>query len=353
MNQALSRKLTAAAAAAAAVCLLVFAPQTAEGVRHGLSLCGGALIPSLFPFMALALFVGCSPAAGVLAGLADPLCRRWLRLPGQLGPVVLMSLIGGYPVGARMLGDLLRQKRITPEEALRCLQFAVFPAPSFALVTVGAGILGSVKAGAVLFGAHLLWALVLGRMQGRRHPLPPPVPLAGSPCLPPGTALVEGTAAAVEGMLSICGFALVFSALAAVPRHLGLEGVPLALLWGLLEVTGGVFACGGLNWTAAAFLVPFLVSFGSVSVLCQLAVCLDCPALSPGALLKGRLAQGLLCSLTAGPLLLGLAPAQAAWQTAVQPLAGPSSVLSSAALLGLCSLLLFGLAPARPQPDKF
>ena len=371
MKNRISELLTAAGAVSAGLLFLLFAPLCVQGVRQGLALCGETLIPSLFPFMALAMFVSRSRAGSPLGRLMSPLCRRWLRLPAAVGPVLLMSLIGGYPVGARMLAGMLDRGEVTPAEAQRCLQFSVSPAPSFAIVTLGAGLMGSIKAGAVLYGCHLFTGLLLGGWYALRcgaprqteaKPLTQPLPLA--------SAMVESVASAVEGMLSICGFVLLFSALLSLLEGTGfttalaqkvsmLTGGILsadavsAAFCGLLEVTCGVFACRELPWSVICVLLPLLVSFGSVSVLCQITACLRGRGISFGALLGGRVIHGLLSALMAAPLLWQFRPALAVWAQAARPLTHPSTALSAAGLLGMCSLLVLSLGLPPIKQNRF
>ncbi len=365
MDQPIRSWMAAAAATAAAAGLLFFSPYVSRGVAQGLTLCGQTLIPSLFPFMVLAVLISRSRAARPLCRLLGPLCRRWLRLPQNFGPVLLISLIGGYPVGARILSGMLDRNEATPQDARRFLQFSVSPAPSFAMVTVGAALLGSPKAGAVIYGCHLFTGLLLGGWLALRSGAPKPRPTPPAQPLAFGTALVESTAAAVEGMLSICGFVLLFSALLSLLEGLGLTAaagrliselagkalpaeVVSAALSGILEVTCGLFACRGLPWKFLCVLLPFLVSFGSLSVLCQLSAGLRGRGIGMGSLLTGRLVHGLLCSLMAAPLLYRMQPSVAALAQLARPLARPDSILSTLALLGMCSLLLFSLGEKAP-----
>jgi len=348
-----------------ATALLVFSPLAVKGIGRGLSLCGQVLIPSLFPFMVLAVFVGRSRAGAVFCRLLGPLCRRWLRLPTAMGPAVLMSFIGGYPVGARMLAGMLDRDEATPEQAQRLLSFAISPAPSFAIVTLGAGLLGSIKAGVILYGCHLFTALLLGGWYARRCKTPPTKKISPSSPLPFSAALVESTSAAVEGMLSICGFVLLFSTLLSFLQGCGATRIfgqvirflsfgtigtdaAAAALCGLLEVTCGVFACQNLSWPAICILLPFLASFGSLSVLCQVCACLAGRGVSAAALLRGRLVHGVLSALMAAPLLRQLQPNVQTFAQPAQPLHSSSPILSTLALLGMCSLFLLSLEGAAP-----
>ncbi|MBR5559034.1 MAG: hypothetical protein IKU72_02160 [Oscillospiraceae bacterium] len=367
MTQQHQHRFIASAAVLTGAAMLVCSAQVADGVRQGLALCGQTLIPSLFPFMVLSIFISRSGASVFLGRLMRPLCRRWLRLPAAFGPVLLMSFLGGYPVGARMLDGMLQRKEATPEEAARFLGFSVCPAPSFAVVTVGAGLLGSAKAGAVLYGCHLFTALLVGGWQARRTKAPALHNTSFQP-LPFAPALVEATAAAVEGMLSICGFVLVFSVVLALLQASVIPALASAIagftgsflsaraiaaaLCGLLEVTCGIFSCKELEWGTLCLLVPFLVSFGSFSVLCQLSACLHGKGIPMGRLLRGRLIHAALCTLMAAPLLYQMQPALNAMAQAARPLVRSDSILSTLGLLGMCSLFLLSLGNATPKEAK-
>ena len=345
----------AAAAAALAVILaagLLAAPSAAaEGVRSGLTACSSVLIPSLFPFMALAGFITCGPAGRILARPLAPLTRRLFRLDPSLGPLVLMSFIGGYPVGAKAIAGLLERGELDRQTAFYLLTFCICPGPSFVVSAVGLAVFGSAKAGGILFVCQLLAALLLGWAQARRRPAPA---RAGSLCgreAPASVALVEGVAGAVTGMLNICGFVLVFSTVIALLKSTGLfeclGNTAAAAAAGLLEVTYGILSCSSLPHTTACLLVPFLLSFGSVSVCCQVMACLRGHALPFGRLLAARVLHGLTTTALAAPALLYVGPVRAAeaWMGPTAVISGnwAASALSAAGLLGMCSLLLLSL----------
>ena len=93
------RKAALAAALLVCMAVLLWQNETASAaVRHGLALCARSVIPSLFPFFVVVSFaVGC----GFFTVL------RRLGLPVGAA-VFLMGIVGGYPVGARTVGELYR-----------------------------------------------------------------------------------------------------------------------------------------------------------------------------------------------------------------------------------------------------
>lgn len=103
----------AVAAALAAAGILCFPGQCAQGAKQGLSFCGNILIPSIFPFLVLSVFVVNSGVSKALSRLLDPVTKRLFRLPGSAGATVLIGLTGGYPSGARGIKALLDSGEIT------------------------------------------------------------------------------------------------------------------------------------------------------------------------------------------------------------------------------------------------
>ena len=81
---------------------LSLAPETAaRGAAAGLDVCLGVLVPSLFPFLVLSVFLVRSGGAALLGRVFDRPFRLLFRLPGCCAPGVLVGLAGGYPAGAR------------------------------------------------------------------------------------------------------------------------------------------------------------------------------------------------------------------------------------------------------------
>lgn len=103
-----AKYLLSASAAAAAVGLLWKTKEVSEGVRAGLGSCAAVIIPSLFPFMILAGLIAATQAGAVLSRAVSGFTRRVIGMPENLGAVLLMSFVGGFPVGR---ADALRHAR--------------------------------------------------------------------------------------------------------------------------------------------------------------------------------------------------------------------------------------------------
>ena len=342
----------------AAVTLLTESQTVADGIRSGLEVCATVVIPSLFPFMVLAGLLSLTELGDLLARPLGPVCRYLFHLPSEAGSALLMSFIGGYPVGAKTIAALLAQGRIDERTARKMLCFCINAGPAFVIGTVGTALYSSVRVGAFLLAAHLLASVLVGFFlsTGMEEAQLDP---ARSLRLPLGTALVRSVTGAAQSMLNICAFVVTFSAVGALLVHTGVlprvctflvRRLPFrfgtafysALLGGMLEVTGGCISAAALGGETSFVLTAFLLSFGGLSVLFQAASAFERLPMSFGLLLFSRLANACAAACIACLLyrrfLADLPTALGYSQPVIY--ATPGSLLTALCLIGMCSIVL-------------
>ena len=338
----------------AGVCLCAFAllrfpAVCAQGVRNGLHLCATVIIPALFPFMAVCEFVSLCGLSAKLGKCLTPVTRRLFGLQGNAGAAILMSGIGGYPVGARSADALLKSGQITTADARQLLFFCVNAGPAFVVSAVGAGMLGSPSAGWILLAAHLSASLLLGVLSGMarrgkrgkqtvQKDSPPPCAPSSAP--PLADAFVEGVASSASAMFGICAFVILFSCLMAFLPFLPLNESVFKFLPGALETTAG---CAVMVQNKVALpLLAALISWGGLCVHCQ--VFASCKAIRPHYPLffLGRVMHTIFAFFLCALLLKIFPPSAATWSNSVTPVpqTGDSSIPASVALLVTCSMLL-------------
>lgn len=303
------------------VVLLAGAPLAGSGARVGLQACYSVIIPSLFPFMALAGFVAATPVSGVLARCLGGVVRLLYGVPGELAPAVLMSWIGGYPAGARVVSQMVDQGQISPRDAGRVLTFTVHSGPAFMAGVVGAAIFGSVWWGLFVFGCQILGGIITGRLlRGRGELRVMPYRAGGAGQGSTAAAFVQAVMGAASGIIAICAFVILFSAVVEVLAGWGVlgavalllsnitggaltpEGAQL-LLRGTIEVCSGCAAGVSVHPAQAALVLPFILSFSSFSVICQVASCFGRQPVPLGRFIGSRLLHGGLTALLASPVL--------------------------------------------------
>lgn len=288
---------------------LLLLPQTAaEGVREGLELCAGTVVPALFPFLVLssaAVSLGAADTLGVvLAPLMGPLFRC-----GRAGAAALgLGLMGGYPVGAKTVRSLYEGGHCSRQEAERLLGFCNCCGPAFILGT--AGMLGSAALGGILLAGHWLGALTTGivfRIFGKKdEKLPPSTPIRAQRLSNVLTEAVRGTLSALG---NICAYVVLFQVFSRLLEEAGalspVNAFPngRALVLGLLDLTGGVTAVDPTQ-SGAIELTAFLLGIGGLSVLCQTMAVLDGSGLALWPAAVGKLLHGIFGALWTHVLLL-------------------------------------------------
>ena len=262
--------------------LLLRSQVAAEAVRQGLTLCAQSLLPALFPF-----FVAVSWA--VNCGLFHTL--RSIGIPTSAA-VFFLGALGGYPLGARTVGESYRGGLLTKAEAEHLLACCNNAGPAFILVVVGQTVFRSAAAGLALWGIHLAAALLVALLFRRRqtaHTTSPP------PVISPAAALIAAVGSAAETMVRLSAFVVFFTVVMALLSSL--FGTVPPLLAGFLELTVGITTLTPhrLGFTMAAG----LLGWGGVSVHCQAAAVLSDTDLSLRHYLLGKALQGLFSAAAA------------------------------------------------------
>lgn len=262
--------------------LLLRSQVAAEAVRQGLTLCAQSLLPALFPF-----FVAVSWA--VNCGLFHTLRSIGIPTPAA---VFFLGALGGYPLGARTVGEAYCGGLLTKTEAERLLACCNNAGPAFILVVVGQNVFRSTAAGLALWGIHLAAALIIAllfcRRQTARTASPPPT-------ASPAAAFISAVGSAAETMVRLCAFVVFFTVVMALLSSF-LGSIP-PLLAGFLELTVGVTALTPhrMGFTLAAG----MLGWGGVSVHCQAAAVLSDTDLSLRYYLLGKALQGILSAAAA------------------------------------------------------
>ena len=207
-----------------AALLIGYAPVAAEGAMRGLSACGRVILPAVFPFLAVSVFLAGAPGGAGLAALLSGVMRYCFRLPAAAAPALLMSWIGGYPAGAKTLAELRRQGALTARETEEAAPVLIYSGPAYMAGVVGGRIFGSTVVGIFLFLCQLAAGLLLGRLFAWGRPLPPKGSrLRSSPKTEPAAVLlVRSVGSAASSAVNICAFVVLLSAFAEVFSACGL-----------------------------------------------------------------------------------------------------------------------------------
>lgn len=275
--------------------LLIFIPSLGRsGVSRGLLLCGNIVIPSLFPFTFCVLFIINSGAINLLKPFSGVIGKAF-KMNCYSFSVFLLSLIGGYPVGAKLLNQGVKNGSISPHNASILLNFCVNAGPAFIITAVGIGVYSSKTVGILLFVSHILSSVLIylflrnmlsdDNEGGKR----PPIAFSDN--------FVLSAAESAKSVMGICAFVILFSAINSYMVALA-EVVPFIKgLVLMLEITNT------LALTKNIYAFSFLLGFSGFCVWFQIRSCCTHfkPILSLFAL--SRLLHGGLSSVITALLL--------------------------------------------------
>lgn len=248
-----------------AAALLLWPETASAAAQAGLLLCFRTIIPALFPFFVVVSLLLQMGFAAALQQLFASFMRPLFHLGGVCAVPLLAGLVGGYPSGAKAVAELYNQGLLSKQEAEAALAFTNNCGPAFLLSYVGAGVLGSSRAGVYLLLIHVFSALITGMVVcrwaglrqggGRKR-------LGNGETRSLAAAFPTAVTASFTSTLNICGFVVFFQVIAGLlPGHL-----PPAVL-GFFEMVTGVAA---LTPDRAGFIAAAaIVGWGGLSVHCQ------------------------------------------------------------------------------------
>lgn len=276
-----------------AVAVLVLSSNVQVGIKKGLMLCANNVIPSLFLFTAVGLFISYSGAVSALGRIISPITGVLFGLTGDTATVLLLSLVSGYPVGARLLDSLYKDNKITRPKALKMLTFSVNAGPSFIVTAVGLCMLKSTAVGIRLLVTHvtataiiaILVRLLPDRTFGNEIP-------SYSGRVPASRTLSDAFVSSVSDagttMLNICAFVVFFSAVGEIMLTTIPTNRPEII--GFLEVTVGLTHCTVKQLP----LIAFMLGFGGFSVIFQVMFAAKAIAPKMGLIMVSRTVHGIL-----------------------------------------------------------
>ncbi len=114
------------------VILIVIFPQSAtKGAATGLLLWFRTLLPTLLPFMILTDLMLNYQVADLLCKILYPIFGRLFQLSHNGCFAMIVGLLCGYPMGAKVSADLVRSKKITESEGQYLLSLCNLASPVY------------------------------------------------------------------------------------------------------------------------------------------------------------------------------------------------------------------------------
>lgn len=265
------------------IILIILLPKNSiSSFYDGIQLWATKVLPTLLPFFILTKLLSQTPLIPYLEKKISPLTQQFYGVGGVAGYVYIMSIISGYPVGAKITSDLYESGKITKSEAQTITAFTSTSGPLFILGSVAVGMFGSAKMGAIIIVSHYLGALINGLLYRQKEPYTKTLGVVPQTNAIP---LGEVVSSSVMAVLNIGGFIALFYMIISLASslnffslitkplsYLGIpQGVSRGVLSGLIEVTSGekILSDTSLSLSLATVLSSTIISFGGLSIHAQ------------------------------------------------------------------------------------
>ena len=245
-----SKKLLPIVLPCVGMLVLILDSKTAlQGAQTGIELCFKSVIPSLFPFFVCSILL-----TGVMAGQNVPFLKpvvRFCKMPSGSENLLIVGLLGGYPVGAKCIFDSWKRGMISKEDAKRCLGFCSNAGPAF-IFGMCSALFSNIMSVWVLWLIHITSALFVGNL------LPGKENTTVTPPQKAGVSLPEAMEKSIGAMLSVCSWIVLFRVIIAFGQRWFLWLLPenwSITLEGLLELANGCISLSAVDAEGLRFVL--------------------------------------------------------------------------------------------------
>lgn len=131
-------------------------------VLDGINLFIASVLPALFPYFFITAILSAMSVTAKFSHMISPLTTRLFNVGGQVGYAFFMSVLCGYPVGAKTVCDLTEKNILSPSESVRASCLCSTSSPVFMISAVGNIMFKNSLFGLLLFCTHFISAILTG-----------------------------------------------------------------------------------------------------------------------------------------------------------------------------------------------
>ncbi len=305
------------------ISLLCFSSSNLLAAQEGLALWATSVLPSLFPFFIATELLCKTNFIYFMGKFLNKIMKPFFNVPGESASALLLGTISGYPVGAKIVCNLKKQKIISKIEAERLIAYTNNSGPLFILGTVGISLFKNNQIGLLLLFSHIISCLLVGfifknwkkqnefKIDYKLFKTEQNKILKLSDF---GEILGDAIKNAISTILTIGGFVVLFSVILSIIETSGIfdlfatclsrlginEYFSKAFFYGLIELTNGMKLSSelfSLNNTISILLTSFLLGFGGISILLQVYSIIAKEGISIKPYFYGKFLQGIISVL--------------------------------------------------------
>lgn len=252
--------------------VIYYGNDITTGIRNGIDISLNLVIPSMFLFIIISNFILSSGLKKIVSLPFNFITKKLFKINSNDTAIFILSLIGGYPIGARLLATSVKAKTISPKKASIMLAYCVNCGPAFLISGIGGLILGNPQLGVFMYTAQIIACIIIGIISSFFiSKLNEPEPTnCKTENIPISTLIITSVSEAIKPMSIICGFIVFFSAVMPVLINIFGNYVDIVIFNGILEVTAGCNLVTSLPPLQAILYASAFVALGGICVILQI-----------------------------------------------------------------------------------
>ena len=142
--------------------VFIFIPSLSDSVLDGIKLFFACVLPSLFPYFFITAILTELKTTSKISNSLSPIMKKVFNVNGVCGYTFFMSVIAGFPMGAKLVSDLKTKGFLTETESVRASAFCSTSSPVFLIVSVGSMMFKNTVFGVLLFLTNIMSAILVG-----------------------------------------------------------------------------------------------------------------------------------------------------------------------------------------------
>ena len=305
------------------ICLIIFSKSNIQSVKNALNIWVNNVIPSLLPFFIATELLNHTNIPKVLGNMFNKIMRPIFNVPGIGAYSLIMGIISGYPVGAKIVTNFRNQNLCSKEEAERLITFTNNSGPLFILGTIGITLFYDSYIGLLLLFTHILSCITVGiifrfwksKTKEKRN-----IDIINNNVTfnTLGEILSKSIISSINSIVLIGGFIVLFGIILSILQKTYILNILknifipffnilniktdfiIPVLTGLVELTNGIVdvcTIPSKNLATNIIITAFLLGFGGISILLQVLSIISKSDISIKPYILGKLLQGFLAAL--------------------------------------------------------
>lgn len=283
---------------------IIFSKSNFEITKNILDVFLKIVMPSLFPFI---LFSNILIYSGYFELFKETkLCcflARFFKTSKEGASSAIFGFLFGYPNGAKYVNELYEKGKISYKEANFLLHFVNNSSPAFILSSVGIGMFGSIKIGALLLFSHIISSIIIGKIFSVKEK---EIILQNNNEEIEFNFSFETISKSITKTFVTMGMILGFMTIFTLLNNFTLSLFNIktksikAILLSILELTGGlnILINEQMSFKMLLTLTSLFLGFSSFSIIFQIFSCVYESKFKLKTILKGKILHGIFSYIT-------------------------------------------------------